>query len=145
MTLEEALGEAVAGARVTAPHLQPGCYVEHSFSRGFLRCWPVDRPDEEPSRTQCDFRQHAGDEAATWRILEPAEQYPPVVKNAWGQPTKADPMAGCGPAVSEPWTTEFCGVCDFTKDKCKCDPEPKPAASGWGNPLLKKETNKWGK
>ena len=86
MTLDEALSEAVQGARVTAPHMQPGCYVEHSFSRGFVRCWPVDRPDEEPIRTQCDFRRHEGDEAAEWRILESAEQYPPkpAIKGGWG-------------------------------------------------------------
>ncbi|WLJ71225.1 hypothetical protein [Sphingomonas phage Birtae] len=86
MTLDEALSEAVQGARVTAPHMQPGCYVEHSFSRGFLRCWPVDRPDEEPSRTQCDFRSHEGDEKAVWRILTPEEQYPPKPKvtGGWG-------------------------------------------------------------
>lgn len=86
MTLDEALSECVAGARITAAHMQPGCYVEHSFSRGFIRCWPVSSPDEEPSRTQCDFRSHEGDIAADWRILEPDEQYPPKPKltGGWG-------------------------------------------------------------
>lgn len=86
MTLDEALSQAVEGARVTAPHMQPGCYVEHSFSRGFLRCWRVDTPDEEPNRTQCDFIPHDGDRAAVWRILERDEQYPPKPKltGGWG-------------------------------------------------------------
>lgn len=86
MTLDDALSEAVAGARITAPHMQPGCYVEHSFSRGFLRCWKVDRPEDEPNRTQCDFIAHDGDRTADWRILTSEEQYPPKPKltGGWG-------------------------------------------------------------
>jgi hypothetical protein len=86
MNLDEALSECVAGARMTAPHMQPGCYIEHSFSRGFLRCWPVSSADEEPTRTQCDFRANELDIAADWRILELVEQYPPKPKlsGGWG-------------------------------------------------------------
>jgi len=156
VTLDEALSAAVEGNRVTAPHMQPGCYVEHLMSRGFVRCWKVDRPDEEPSRTQCDFLAHAGDEAAEWRILEPAEQYPPVVRNAWGQAKReplpvrrVDPAPKPKPEAAP--KVEFCAECDFEKSACKCAPKladqlsPKPVTVGWGNPLLNKEPNKWGK
>jgi len=86
MTIDEALSQAVEGNRVTAPHLQPGCYVEHSLSRGFLRCWRVDTPDLEPERTQCDFIADAHDVAEEWRVLPHEEQYPakPKLTGGWG-------------------------------------------------------------
>lgn len=70
MTLDEALHEAVSGARMTAPHFD-GVYIEHSFSRGFLRCWPVDKPEDEPNRSQCAFDPKPEDRAATdWFEIE---------------------------------------------------------------------------
>lgn len=141
MTLDEALSEAVAGARLTADHMQPGSYLCHSFSRGFIRCWPVDRPEDEPNRTQCDWRTHPLDEAADWRILEPDEQYPPVVKNAWGQPKVETKPISVAPTVrvqnkpisaAPPIAAKFCGVCDFTKDKCRCEAAPKKEKDKWG-------------
>ena len=74
MTLDEALHEAVSGARMTAPHLD-GVYVEHSFSRGFLRCWPVARAEDEPNRTQCAFVPKPEDRAATDWFEVPAPVY----------------------------------------------------------------------
>jgi len=101
MTLDEALSQAVEGARVTAPHLQPGCYVAHSLSRGFLRCWRVDTPDLEPERTQCDFIADANDVAEEWRVLPHEEQYPakPKLTGGWGKPL---PQAGTGVFAASP-------------------------------------------
>lgn len=108
MILDEALSQAVEGARVTAPHMQPGCYVEHSLSRGFLRCWKVDKPEDEPNRTQCDFIPHDGDRAADWRILESEEQYPPKPKltGGWGampsKPVNDTPLAKALHTIMQP-------------------------------------------
>jgi hypothetical protein len=140
MTLDEALSEAVAGERITAPHLSQGVYVEHLLSRGFVKCWPVERVEDEPSRTQCDFVMKLDDQAADWRVYPREEQYPPVVRNSWGQPAKAEPE----PKKVEPAPVNFCAICDFELSKCACNAEPKPVANTWGNPL-KKEPNKWGK
>jgi len=104
MNLDEALSECTAGARITAPHMQPGCYVEHSFSRGYLRCWPVASASEEPQRTQCDFMTKADDSAADWRILEAAEQYPPKPKltGGWGVLTPNAQSQEQGRALRKP-------------------------------------------
>jgi hypothetical protein len=64
--LEQALEQCVLGARMTAAHMQEGSYIEHSFARGYLRCWGFD----PPQRTQCDFVEHADDIAADdWHEL----------------------------------------------------------------------------
>lgn len=148
MNLDEALSQAVEGARVIAPHMQPGCYVEHSFSRGFLRCWPVDVPNEEPNRTQCDFRRHEGDEAADWRILESEEQYPPKPKLTGGWvPLKATPqlhanVAAVGQAVDRIKAAAKAmppigDVIDLgALERGTTAPEPaRPMAGPWAKPL----------
>jgi hypothetical protein len=78
MNLDEALIECVAGQRITADHMQFGCYVEHTFGRGFVRCWPVSSASDEPSRTQCDFVTKPEDIVADWRII--VDQYPKRLK-----------------------------------------------------------------
>ncbi len=80
MTLDEALTECVSGARMTAVHMQAGCYIEHSFSRGFLRCWPVARIEDEPNRTQCELRVTDADRVADWLEVE----RPKPVASKWG-------------------------------------------------------------
>ena len=82
MTLDEALIECVAGQRITADHMQPGCYVEHTFGRGFVRCWPVAKAELEPERTQCDFVPKPEDIAADWSKV--GDQYPKPLKGGWG-------------------------------------------------------------
>lgn len=74
MNIDQALAECIEGQRITADHMQPGCYVEHTFSRGFVRCWPVASASLEPGRTQCDFIAKEDDRAATWRAV--VDQYP---------------------------------------------------------------------
>lgn len=150
MTYDEALHEAIAGARVTHAAFQPGVYIEHSFSRGFIKCWPVDKPEDEPQRTQCDFRANADDVAATWQEVErPALAVDNSPVDAWGRSTPAAIVASWGtgkPATQntpeyvaavdkligakpKPEPVEFCGECDFVKTACVC---PKPAANKWG-------------
>lgn len=70
MTYEEAMTHAIEGMRVRCTTMQSGCYVEHSFSRGYLRCWPVDRVEDEPSRTQCDYHPAEIERASLWAELE---------------------------------------------------------------------------
>lgn len=90
MKLDDALTEVVNGARMTAPHMQTGCYIEHSFTRGFVRCWPVDRIEDEPNRTQCEFRANDDDRAADWIEVErPALAVDHSPRDAWGKTTPA--------------------------------------------------------
>ena len=159
MTHDEALSAAVEGCRVRPPHWQPGVYVEHSFSRGFLKCWPVDRPEDEPIRSQCDYRSTAEDEAAAWEALP--DPRPPLAidhspVDSWGRSTIPAIAASIAPpavVTGTGWQTgvrdapitksdkkrEICGECDYEKSACVC---PKPDANKWGTP--KKEPNKWG-
>ena len=163
MTFEEAMSAAYEGMRVRHAGLQPGMYVEHVMSRGLLRCWPVETPDLEPNRTQCDFRPTPDDLAATWAELPPyvTKPVPPLpgnpkplaevaAKAGWGKPAapiaphyptawgSVEPKPEKKPAI----VTTFCAECDFETSACQC---PKPVASGWGKPIEpKKETNKWG-
>ena len=80
MTYDEALAAAVEGMRVRCDTMQPGCYVEHSFKRGFVRCWPGDKVEEEPQRTQCDYIAHGDEPQQEWHELE----RPKV--DSWGKP-----------------------------------------------------------
>lgn len=93
MKLAEALTECVSGARMTATHMQPGCYIEHLFSKGFVRCWPVDRPEDEPNRTQCEFRSNDSDEAADWvEVEQPVPKPSPWGTFAPGLPAEPEPV-----------------------------------------------------
>ena len=80
MTYNEALSAVVEGLRVRCDSMQPGCYVEHSFSRGFLRCFPVDKVEDEPSRSQCDYIAHGDETTAEWHeLIRPKT-------DSWGKP-----------------------------------------------------------
>lgn len=88
MTFDEAMGECVAGLRVRCAPMQEGCYVEHSMGRGFLRCFPVDKPEDEPLRTQSSYVARDSEYAADWTE---APGYPKAVAGAWGIPEAPKP------------------------------------------------------
>lgn len=138
MTHDEALEAAVLGDRVRAATMLAGQYVEHSFSRGFLRCWPVDTVEEEPRRTQCDYRASAEEEAAEWSIVE----RPKV--DTWGKPIDAAffaslnaereaPEAEVKPQRSK-WgkTSSDAALIAIEQQRAKNPPALDPAA--WGTP-----------
>ncbi len=170
MTYDEALAETVIGGRVRPDHWQTGIYVEHSFMRGFLKCWPVDRVEDEPIRSQQDYRPTTEDQLAVWSAIErPVLAIDASPVDAWGRSTipaiaaslrPVDATVGWGNPLPAPkpelaveeynafvknfaasrGMREFCGECDYVKTACVC---PKPDANKWGNP--NKEPNKWGK
>lgn len=163
MTYDEALSECVAGMRVRCDTMQPGCYVEHSFSRGFLRCWPVDKVEEEWTRSQCDFIVKDGEAEAEWHELErpkldswgkpiaagffaeqDAERAAPhnevkPQRSKWGQQSTEAATIAARQKVGDAWgkpaapAVTFCAVCDYAADACVCPP-----------PSADKPVNKWG-
>ena len=169
MNFEEAMSAAYEGMRVRHAGFQPGIYVEHSFSRGLLKCWPVETPDLEPNRTQCDFRPHPDDLAATWteqptypvRAVEPLPGNPkPLAQQAaaagWGASVVPQaigrvlrpPVADQGPAKGwqlPPAKPPVKPIAAPTTFCAECDFEtsackcPKPVASGWGKPIEPKK------
>lgn len=145
MNHDEALSEAVAGARVRPPHWQPGIYVEHSFSRGFLKCWPVDRPEDEPTRSSCDYRATAEDAAATWEAMPeprppvPIERPAPAIVAGWGKPLPAPAPEPIPEVAPKSVMTLKDGV--WTKEPLTA---PAEAPSKWGTATPKKEPGKWG-
>ena len=160
MTYDEALSAAVEGMRVRCASMPEGGYVEHSFSRGFLRCWPVEKVEDEWQRTQCDFRASEAETQAEWFELErpkvdswgkpinpaafaaeqtalreaPAEEVKPQ-RSKWGQQSTEAATIAARQKVGQAWGTviEFCGGCDRDKSACVC---PAPSAE--------KPANKWG-
>jgi hypothetical protein len=153
MTYDEALVEAVSGARVSAAHLD-GVYIEHSLSRGFLKCWPVDTPDDEPNRASCDFKPKPEDLAADWFEV-------PIVRTP--MPPRPDNSIVVG-GVNVGTIESFKIVEGWGKPVPKAEPEvkavlvlkdgawvketpltPQPEASKWGAATPKKEPGKWGK
>lgn len=109
MTYEQALAVCAEGARVAAATMQPGQYVEHSFKRGFVRCWPVDKVEEEPQRTQCDFLASDDEIAAEWNVVD----RPKV--DSWGKPIDAAFYASLDEQRGAP------------------EDDVKPRRSSWGN------------
>ncbi len=72
MTFDEALSEAIVGAKVTGDHMQPGWYVDYQF-KGWRR--------NTPHGSSCDLIATDCDRAATWSIFTPK----PIVKDKWGR------------------------------------------------------------
>jgi len=203
MKYEEALAFAVEGGRVRCDTMPPGGYVEHLFSRGFVRCWPVDRVEDEPNRSQCDLKPTDAEVEAEWYEVErpkedswgkpvglsfyvalaaeraAAEPERGPRRSAWGRQTTEAATIAARQKVGDAWgkpvpePVEFCGVCDFAKSACKCEPNVanedvpkkefqftkdealaelaklanegrvKTPSQGWGQ-APKKEPNKWG-
>lgn len=133
MTLDEALSAAMVGDRVTADHMQPGCYVEHTFSRGYLRCWPVDKPEDEPNRTQCDFIAHDGDRAADWRVLEAPKPAPKP--NPWATPvTLPEPQPARIKAKMGGVRAGKSAALEMLSNAKAADQVPIKPANKWGGP-----------
>lgn len=142
--------------------MQEGIYVEHVFSRGLLKCWPVDKPEDEPNRASCAFLPKEDDLLADWYELParprvettqpPGNPVSLAVKAAaagWGAPVPLDnrltravgTIPAPKPPAPAPGPRAVCEVCDYAKNSCIC---PKPDASKWGQPEPKKDTSKWG-
>ena len=155
MTYDEAIAEAYLGMRIRHDGLPPGVYIEHVFSRGLLKCWPVASPDLEPTRSQCDFITKPEDEAATWfevpALPSPAPAGVSVAlasiaaraKDGWGRgpaPVPVPPApVGWGkplPPIAPkptPAPVAFCAECDYETAACVCSkPEPKKEPNKWG-------------
>lgn len=128
MNYEQALAKCAEGARVAAATMLPGQYVEHSFKRGFLRCWPVDKVEDEPQRTQCDFLATDDEIAAEWYAVE----RPKV--DSWGKPIDAAFFASLDDERTAPEE-------DVKRRRHPiatpplATPNPVPARDVWGRPL----------
>lgn len=157
MKYDEAVAEAFTGSRMRHDGFQPCIYVEHVFSRGLLKCWPVASPDLEPTRSSCDFNPTPEDLAADWYEL-------PIVRTPHSMPpgnpvsARAIDIQAIGRALRPVVATVGWG-----NPLPKIEPEvksvlvmkdgawvrekpltPEPEASKWGSTTPKKEPGKWG-
>lgn len=74
LTLDEALSEAVLGARITSDSIQQGAYVEYQFNG-----WRINFP----AGSSCGWRPFDIHKAAEWRVV-PIEP-PPPKPSKWGK------------------------------------------------------------
>lgn len=151
MTLDEALSEAVCGARVRCDLMQPGSWVDYNFA-GWRREWP--------SGTGCDFRASDEEAKAEWYEVVPCRD---CGKHVQPQPDSMEGRCGCKPPT---WGTPVktvevaaTGVVSFEQAQrigaaMKADAWGRPnkpeyvaavddlVAGKWGPPKAK---DKWGK
>lgn len=173
MNWNEAFSEAILGARITAPTIQTGAYVDYQFN-GLRIVFP--------SGSNSGFSPTDADKAAEWTVdtmdppmvplqdrpqpanvgkwglprIELGEHGVPPKPDAWGRPNDPKYIAavddligetnvGVSPRFARPPQPKTPKLSGFeiAQLQAKVDKEPEP--SKWGNAELPKERDKWGR